>query len=153
MVSPKSSRHTGNVRDDYYTPKHVFDTLGLQFDIDVAAPTGGVPWIPATRYYTKEDDGLLQEWSGIVWMNPPFSNPIPWMTRFLEHANGVCILPLSESRWARDAWSRLDGIAYVTPRIKYVTPAGTSSTVFMPTLIGAMGTTSVAALHGFGRVR
>ena len=116
-------------------------------------PPGGVPWIPATRYYTKDDDGLRQEWHGMVWMNPPFSQPIPWMQRFLDHPNGVCILPLSESRWARDAWARLDGITYVSPRIKYVTPQGTATTVFMPTLIGAMGAEAVDALQGFGRVR
>ena len=28
--------------DDYYTPREVFDLLGLTFDLDVAAPPGGV---------------------------------------------------------------------------------------------------------------
>jgi hypothetical protein len=27
--------------DDYYTPRWVFDALGLRFDLDVAAPPGG----------------------------------------------------------------------------------------------------------------
>lgn len=42
--------------DDCYTPRWVFDAMGLQFDLDVAAPKGG-PWhVPAARYYTAEDD-------------------------------------------------------------------------------------------------
>lgn len=64
-------------KDDYYTPKDVFDALGLEFDLDVSAPPGGVPWVPAKRYYTLEDDGLTQPWFGRVWMNPPYSNVTP----------------------------------------------------------------------------
>jgi hypothetical protein len=71
--------------DDHYTPAWIFETLDLTFDLDVAAPPGGIPWIPARRYYTMEDDGLAQPWNGLVWMNPPYSNATPWVNRFLEH--------------------------------------------------------------------
>jgi len=33
--------------DDYYTPAHIFEALGIEFDLDVASPEGGIPWIPA----------------------------------------------------------------------------------------------------------
>ena len=35
--------------DDVYSPPHVFERLGLTFDLDVCAPKGGLPWIPAKR--------------------------------------------------------------------------------------------------------
>lgn len=44
--------------DEYYTPISLFAYLGLTFDLDVAAPIGGIPWIPTLKYYTKEDDRL-----------------------------------------------------------------------------------------------
>jgi hypothetical protein len=48
--------------DDCYTPRWVFDAMGLRFDLDVAAPVGG-PWhVPCDRYLTAEDDGLAQPW-------------------------------------------------------------------------------------------
>lgn len=39
--------------DDCYTPRWVFDAMGLEFDLDVAAPNGG-PWhVPAKLRHTK----------------------------------------------------------------------------------------------------
>lgn len=75
--------------DDCYTPRWVFDAMGLQFDLDVAAPPGG-PWhVPAARYFTAEDDGLAQPWDGLVWCNPPYSNFRPWAERWAVHDCGV----------------------------------------------------------------
>ena len=48
-----------NTTDDHYTPAFIFQALKLEFDIDVAAPVGGVAWIPAKKYYTLIDDGHL----------------------------------------------------------------------------------------------
>jgi hypothetical protein len=32
---------TVTTSDDYYTPPHIFERLGLTFDLDVCAPPGG----------------------------------------------------------------------------------------------------------------
>lgn len=90
--------------DDYYTPAWVFERMGITFDLDVCAPPSGIPWIPATKYYTKADDGLAQEWVGRVWMNPPFSSPKPWVERFVAHRNGICLVPVSTGPWYRLLW-------------------------------------------------
>lgn len=97
--------------DDYFTPRWVFDALGLTFDLDVAAPPGGVPWVPAAHYLTQEDDALSQDWHGRVWMNPPYSNVEPWWRRFAEHRNGVCLLPLAKSNWLNRVFDEADAIA------------------------------------------
>lgn len=77
--------------DDWYTPAWVFDGLGIQFDLDVAAPDGGAPNVPAARYYTVADDGLLQPWHGVVWCNPPYSAPTAWCRKWATHDDG-CLL-------------------------------------------------------------
>lgn len=90
--------------DDWYTPPHIFDALGLTFDLDVASPPGGPLFVPTKHYFTQYDDALGQEWFGRVWMNPPYSNPLPWVQRFIEHGNGVALLPTSNGRWFRILW-------------------------------------------------
>ena len=96
--------------DDYYTPAWVFETLALEFALDVAAPPHGIPWIPARRSLTMHDDGLATPWEGRVWMNPPFSNLTPWVDRFIAHGHGICLLPFSKSRWFFRLWAEAHGI-------------------------------------------
>ena len=115
-------RATGT-SDDYWTPPWVFERLGLRFDLDVAAPPGGIPWVPANRYYTQADDGLAAPWTGRVWMNPPYSHPTPWVHRFLEHANGVALLPTSTGAWFRELWNADVGFVPLDS-IRFHTTAG-----------------------------
>ena len=61
----------GVTTNDYYTPKWLFDAMGLEFDIDVAAPVQGIPWIPAKRWFSQADDGLAQEWGGGACVDEP----------------------------------------------------------------------------------
>lgn len=98
--------------DDYYTPRSVFDALALRFDLDVCAPPGGVEWVPADRFFTKEEDGLSQPWTGRVWMNPPFSRTGPWVEKFIAHAHGITILAPFKSYWNVDVWAAADAIAF-----------------------------------------
>ena len=50
--------------NDYYTPAWLFESMAINFDIDVAAPLLAVPWIPAKRWFSQADDGLTQDWGG-----------------------------------------------------------------------------------------
>ena len=77
--------------DDWYTPAWVFNGLGLTFDLDVAAPIGGVSWVPALRSMSESDDGLTSPWHGTVWCNPPYSAPTAWCRKWATHPAG-CLL-------------------------------------------------------------
>lgn len=83
--------------DDCYTPRWVFDAMGLEFDLDVAAPPGGPLHVPARRYFTAADDGLAQPWEGLVWCNPPYSAMKVWAPRWCAHPAGV-LMGLATSR-------------------------------------------------------
>jgi phage N-6-adenine-methyltransferase len=137
--------------DDYWTPKWIFDALGVEFDLDVACPPDGPAHTPAKAYYTQETDALVSPWFGTVFMNPPFSKITPWVDKFIEHNDGVCLLPYSKSKWFNRLWDELDGIVSI-PRGK---AAFVQGDIFMPCFIGTLGLKSTKALKqsGIGRVR
>ena len=133
--------------DDYLTPKWVFDTLGLEFDLDVASP----PWethVPAKRRFTKADDGLSQSWEGRVWMNPPYSESTAWVEKFIAHRHGVALMPWAKSAWTIRLWASADAVA-LPPRI-FDFDGGSISYMVM---FAAFGDECVAALSNLGRVR
>ena len=52
-------------RDDWGTPKKLFDELNKEFhfDLDAAASDSNHK---CDRYFTVEDNGLMQSWGGIL---------------------------------------------------------------------------------------
>jgi len=139
---------TETTSDDYYTPKWIFDTLGLHFDLDVASPPHATH-VPCTKYFTQADDGLAQDWKGKVFMNPPFSNPTPWVDRWLRHANGIALLPTAKSKWFTEKLWHSDAATVVLPaQTKF-----TNGAIYMPCALWALGSENIKALHNIGRVR
>jgi len=146
----------GVTTNDYYTPKWLFDSMGLEFDIDVAAPVQGIPWIPAKRWFSQADDGLAQDWGGaLVWMNPPFSHATPWARKFIDNNNGVALLPVSRSHWFNEMWNVADAIVNTPPVFKFEHKGGGQKTISFQTFLFALGEPATAALHrlNVGRVR
>lgn len=68
--------------DDRGTMPEVFDPISERFGgftVDVAAAAHNAK---VERFYTIDDDGLAQSWSGEkVWCNPPYSNIEPWLEK------------------------------------------------------------------------
>jgi DNA N-6-adenine-methyltransferase (Dam) len=100
--------------DEWYTPRWIFKAAGLVFDLDVCAPVAPeFRTCPARRYLTILDDGLTAPWDGLVWMNPPYSNPAPWADRFIAHPDGLALVPASNSHWRGRYAKAADGIALI----------------------------------------
>ena len=145
---------------EWYTPPWVFDELGLQFDIDVCAPKGGISWIPACRHFHKEDDGLQQPWVGTVWCNPPYGRETTlWLKRMSEHKDGVALVfSRTDCAWFHEYAASADSILFLRGRIRFVDGAGATggSGAGNGSMLCAWGAKSVAALdwmalmgHGF----
>lgn len=145
--------------DVVLTTKYVFDALQLEFDLDPAHPPFQTH-VPCKRYYTEADDGLAQPWEGLVWMNPPYSKPAPWVEKFIDHGNGIALLPISKSKWFGELWLSDATIMFPTEASKFATKQafeqnGKPFSIFMPLVLVAMGETATEALQnsGLGRIR
>ena len=123
-------------KDEQYTPKWVFDKLGVTFDLDVCAPKDNIDHVPALNRYTE--GSLEKEWTGLVWMNPPYSKVKPWVQKFLDHGNGIALLPYSKALWMIDVWNKADAICPVYD-IKFEQIEGKPQGIFMPVALFAIG--------------
>ena len=117
-----------NLSVDWYTPPSIFNALGLQFDLDPCAPVGGVPWIPAKKHYSIQDDGLVRGWEGRVWLNPPYGKHTPaWLDKMHRHRNGVALVfARTDCGWFHDSITCADAILFLRGRIKFVDGLGVS---------------------------
>ena len=101
--------------------------LGLAFDLDPCSPGNG-HWVPARRIYTKDDDGLIQPWDGLVFMNPPFgrrNSHVPWLRKFFNHGNGVGLVrAYTSSAWWHDEMPRAEMILFPRGKTKFVRADG-----------------------------
>ena len=139
--------------DDYYTPKWIFDALGIVFDLDVACPPQGPLHTPCSRYFTQEDDGLSCEWQGNVFMNPPFSKTNNWAYKFIGHKNGVCLVPTSKSKWFDSLWQDADAVVALPYNLRF--EGHNRGSIFIACAMFAYGAGNVKALKKskIGRVR
>ena len=152
-ISRRNSAYSPN--DVLFTPPEIFEALNVQFDMDVCAPVDGVPWIPANRFIGEEEDGLSIDWSGVVWLNPPYSNPTPWINKWLDHKNGICLVPFTRSKWFIKLWDSDAAAVAANSDIKFIRPDGSRYGIFMPVVIFALGETNITALKmsNLGRIR
>jgi hypothetical protein len=137
----------GKLSDEHYTPKWFFDQLSVEFDLDVAAPEGGLSWIFTKHYFTENDNGLAQPWQGKVWMNPPYSKVTPWVDRFIEHNNGIALLVVSKSKWFAKLWDKADAIIPWPSQAKFERPNDLKPiSISFQTFLFALGDDNAKAL-------
>ena len=114
--------------DEWYTPSFIFNALNMQYDLDPCSP-GENHWVPATKVFTKEDDGLAQEWHGRVFMNPPFgkrNGHVPWLKKFIKHKNGIGIVrAYTSSAWWHEYVPQIDAVLFPRGKTKFIRPDGT----------------------------
>ena len=75
--------------NEWYTPADHIEiarqVLG-EIDLDPASNAEANKIVKAKKYFSEEDDGLSKEWSGRVWLNPPYSRDLmgPFVNKLIE---------------------------------------------------------------------
>lgn len=113
--------------DEWYTPKYIFDALEVEFDLDVAHPDKKT-FVPTKNFYTN--NSLEKEWSGFIWMNPPWcdiKSKKKWIEKFIKHGNGLALMPDSTSSdWWQYLCNNSDCILFTSKRVRFIKIDGTS---------------------------
>ena len=132
MVRPFHEPSVGK-SSDWLTPRSMLTAIGLTYDLDPCYPLPPESkhcCVPARKVFTILDDGLAQPWCGMVFMNPPFGERyghVPWLRRFLEHANGVAIVrAYTSSDWFHEyVVPHAETLLFPKGKTKFVMPDGT----------------------------
>ncbi len=138
--------------DEWYTPKILFEQINLQFDLDVASSINKVH-VPAQHKYTIDDDGLTQPWFGRVFMNPPYSKPSPWVHKWIDHNNGIALLPMAKSKWFNYLMDSSAKFVLLPSNFKFESPEGRSLSLMMASTLWALGELNIEAIARVGKLR
>lgn len=86
MNGQKRNMFTSNT-DMWATPQWLFDKLNEEFNFDLD-PCATAENAKCEKYFTKEDDGLMQDWGGhSVFCNPPYGREISrWVKKCYEES-------------------------------------------------------------------
>jgi hypothetical protein len=130
---PKGFAYEANEKDHWITPVWLLDGLekaGGQFDLDpCAAPKQ--PWPCAARSFSlPKHNGLLLDWSGRVWCNPPYGKELPkWIERMNLHDNGMLLMyARTGTNYFQRLWRFTDSIFFFKNRIQFCTQDGALAT-------------------------
>lgn len=110
--------------DLWETPQWLFDDLNAKyhFDIDVCA---NVENAKCPKYFSKQIDGLKQEWQGICWCNPPYGREIGmWVEKaYRSAATGATVVMLLPARtdttWFHEYCLKYGHITFLRGRLKF----------------------------------
>lgn len=121
---------------EWYTPAEYIEaarlTLGA-IDTDPASSVAAQQTVHAERFFAAADDGLEQEWSGRVWLNPPYAWPLieKFVDKLLaELASGRVTSAIlltnnfTDTAWFQRAESAAACVCFTLGRIQFIDPHG-----------------------------
>lgn len=141
IISQVNSGLFSSATDDWGTPQALFDDINAEFGFTLDACASAHNF-KVDNYFTKEDDALTKDWTGMVWMNPPYGRTIgTWMAKaFAESQKGatvVCLVPArTDTSWWHD-YAMKGEIRFLRGRVKFQQPgkAGNNSAPFPSAIV------------------
>ena len=112
--------------DNWATPQRLFDELNREFAFTLD-PCASVENAKCDFFYTKEDNGLLQNWGGHnVFCNPPYGKEIgKWVAKCAEESNKfntccVMLIPArTDTKWFHQyIWGKAE-VRFLKGRLKF----------------------------------
>jgi ParB family chromosome partitioning protein len=139
LTAAENHRAQGTGDNEWYTPPEYVEAaravLG-EIDLDPASSDVAQRTVKASRYFTREQDGLTQAWPGRVWLNPPYTQPdvgrfVGKLVDELErHQTEAAILlthNYTDTAWFHLAASVCQAICFTRGRIGFLDSRGNAA--------------------------
>jgi hypothetical protein len=124
---------------EWYTPLDFVDParklFGGTISLDPCSSEVANEVIKAEQYYTVDDNGLLFDWHGRIWMNPPYELQMvdPFVTHLSKQYEAgnvkeavTIVNNATETRWFRILIELASVVAFIHGRVRYWRPHGIS---------------------------
>jgi ParB family chromosome partitioning protein len=158
-VKAHVAQNSGN--NEWYTPA---DYIALArevmggIDTDPASSEIANRTVQAAQYFTEADNGLLQQWAGRVWMNPPYAQPL--IANFADaiaskYESGeieqACILINNgtETQWFQRMLQAASAVCFPKSRVRFLDPVGNLGAPLQGQAVIYMGKNSAAFAEAF----
>lgn len=132
-----ATKHTGD--EESYTPIEYLESarevLG-KFDLDPASNKMAQENVRADLFYTVDDNGLDKEWSGKVWMNPPYTARVinTFISKLVDHYKDGDITDAivltnnnTDTSWFHEAANTASAVCFTAGRINFLKRDGSRS--------------------------
>jgi phage N-6-adenine-methyltransferase len=126
----------GSGDNEWFTPvEHIEagrEVLG-GIDLDPASHQAAQEAVRAEEYFTREDNGLEQEWHGRVWLNPPYGREeiglfVNKLINEIGCGRTTAAIMLthnySDTEWFHTAVSAADALCFTLGRVKFIDSGG-----------------------------
>lgn len=118
--------HFSSKTDDWATPQSFFNRLDNEFNFTLD-PCANELNAKCPKFFTKDDDGLIQSWAGErVFMNPPYGRVIgDWVRKAYEEAQNdntvvVALIPArTDTKYWHEYVMKAKEIRLVKGRLKF----------------------------------
>ena len=131
------ANNSGN--NEWYTPAdYIALARAVMGGIDTDPATSEIAnrTVQAAQIFTAEDNGLTKQWSGRVWCNPPYAQPL--IAEFAEaiaskyetgEIEQACVLVNNgtETGWFQRMLQAASAVCFPRSRIRFVDPEGNPS--------------------------
>jgi ParB family chromosome partitioning protein len=149
--------------NEWYTPPQFIESARAvmdSIDLDPASSEIANRTVKAEKYYSKEDNGLGQQWHGNIWMNPPYAQPL--MSQFAEavaakYESGeidqaiVLVNNATETQWWQRMASCSSAVCFPKTRIKFLRPNGNTGAPLQGQTILYFGKYETAFVNEFSK--
>ena len=116
--------HFSSKSNEWSTPQDYFNILNKEFEFTLD-PCATEENAKCKKYYTKKENGLIQDWSNeIVFMNPPYGREIRrWIKKAYEEglkgATVVCLVPSRTDTTYWHEYCMKGEVRFIKGRLKF----------------------------------